>query len=104
MTNLNHAFSEYYTVPHTEIRSVGQQLTQFTEDELDSDINMSNDMRESKFQGLVSLCQHALNLMEAMETRSRDIEVSLTEEAKEWCAWCEEVIRPSLARMGWSGW
>jgi hypothetical protein len=96
MINLNHAFSVYHTMLRTEIRSIGQQLTQLTEDELDGDIDMSNDMRESKFQGLVSLCQHALNLM---ETRSRDIRVPLSEEAKEWYAWCEEVVRPSLARM-----
>jgi hypothetical protein len=99
MTNPNHAFSEYHTVLRAEIRSIGQQLTQLAEDKLDGGMNMSNNMRESKFQGLVSLCQHALNLMQAMETRSRDMGVSLSEEAKEWCAWCEEVIRPSLARM-----
>jgi hypothetical protein len=85
MTNPNYAVSEYPTALRAEIRSIGQQLTQLTEDELDGDMDMSNDMRESRFQELVSLCQHALNLMEAMETCSRDIGVSLTEEAREWC-------------------
>jgi hypothetical protein len=46
---------------------------------------MAGQIRLSKIEGLRSMCQQGIKLMEAMGKRSQDINVLLSDEAREWC-------------------
>lgn len=96
MSDQHAIFSDYHFAVRKEIKDLGQELTENKES---GKTNLSNESCISKIEALMALCQHVLNLKEAIETHSQNTGAPLSGDATEWCNWCEEAVRLQLERM-----
>lgn len=86
-------FSDYHIALQQQIRDLGHELQK---NERNDRTEMSKEMYVSKIEGLLSLCQHALNLREEFMTRNQNTGVPLSDQTREWCIWGEEEIKTKV--------